>query len=344
MSPLWFSPRAAAAVQWGLMSSAPTQAQPNPVDLDPDQYRMTLGDHLEELRRRLIIGLFGFLGALVVCFIFGQRVITFFCRPLVDALHHHHIAPQMYTTQVADGFMVYMQISMICAAAIASPLILYQLWKFVAAGLYAHERKYITKYIPLSVALLLTGMAFVYWFVLPVSVEFFITFNSQIPLNYNALPAQTVATSQPSNFSIPMIGGDPRPLHDGMIWFDTTQDRLKIYLNQQIRTLAFGPANLLTPMITLPQYIDMVVGMLLAFGLAFQTPLAVLALVRVGIVDVPTLKRLRKYIFFIAALVAAVIVPDVVTGMIALMLPLYLLYELGIFLAVWGDKKSQPAE
>lgn len=324
------------------MSSAPTRAssRSSPSVDDPDQYRMTLGDHLEELRRRIIIGLFGFLGALVVCFIFGQRVITFFCRPLVDALHHHHIAPQMYTTQVSDGFMVYMQISMICAAAIASPLILYQLWKFVAAGLYPHERKYITKYIPLSVVLLLTGMAFVYWFVLPVSVEFFIEFNSHIPLQYDAPAARTVAATQPSMMHVPLIGGDPKPLADGMIWFDTSQDRLKIFLNQQIRTLAFGPANLLTPMITLPQYIDMVVGMLLAFGLAFQTPLAVLALVRVGIVDVPTLKRLRKYILFIAALVAAVIVPDVVTGMIALMLPLYLLYELGILLASWGDKKS----
>lgn len=324
------------------MSSAATR--PNPVDYDPDQFRMTLGDHLEELRRRLIIGLFGFLAALVVCFIFGQQVITFFCRPLIDALHHHHIAPQMYTTQVSDGFMVYMQISMICAAAIASPLILFQLWKFIAAGLYPKERKYITRYIPLSVTLLLSGMVFVYWFVLPVSVEFFIEFNSRIPLKYDAPPDQTAAASQPSPLSIPMIAGDPRPLHDGMFWFDTTQDRLKIYLNQQVRTLAFGPANLLTPMITLPQYIDMVVGMLLAFGLAFQTPLVVLALVRVGIVDVPTLKKLRKYILFVAALVAAVIVPDVVTGMVALMVPLYLLYELGIYLAIWSDKKAKSAE
>jgi Sec-independent protein secretion pathway component TatC len=187
-------------------------------------------------------------------------------------------------------------------------------------------------------------MAFVYWFVLPVSVAFFIEFNSQIPLKYDAPAARAVATSQPSMLNVPLIGGDPAPLNNGMVWFDTTQDRLKIYLNQQVRTLAFGPDNLLTPMITLPQYIDMVVGMLLAFGLAFQTPLVVLALVRVGIVDVPTLKRLRKYIFFIAAVVAAVIVPDVVTGMIALMLPLYLLYEFGIFLAMWGDKKQRSTE
>ena len=70
--------------------------------------------------------------------------------------------------------MVFIDISLISAAALASPWILYQLWQFVAAGLYPHERKYVTRYLPLSIALLISGMLFVYFLVLPWTLEFFI--------------------------------------------------------------------------------------------------------------------------------------------------------------------------
>src|SRR5215217_2742304 len=110
---------------------------------DPDQYRMTLGDHLEELRARLFLGLAGYIIALIVCFVFGEEVVWYFCRPLIWALEKNKLQPQIFMKEVSESFMVYVKISMISAAVLAGPWMLYQLWQFVAAGLYPHERKYV---------------------------------------------------------------------------------------------------------------------------------------------------------------------------------------------------------
>src|SRR5207247_9891716 len=149
---------------------------------DPDQYRMTVGEHLEELRWRLILALLGFAIVLGVCLFFGTDVLSAFCAPLVNTLAKHDINPQVVTDEVGEGFMTFIEISVISATALASPWILYQLWQFVAAGLYPHERKYVTRYLPLSITLLISGMVFVYFLVLPLPLEFFITFSTGLPL------------------------------------------------------------------------------------------------------------------------------------------------------------------
>ena len=86
-----------------------------------------------------------------------------------------------------------------------------------------------------------------------------------------------------------------------------------------------------------------VIGMLLSFGVAFQLPLIVLALVRIGILEVAQLKHMRRIVYFALTIISAVIVPDVATGMIALMIPLVLLYELGILLASWNTRNGGQA-
>src|SRR4051794_28146402 len=143
---------------------------------NPDDFRMTVGEHLEDLRRRLILGLTGYVVAFAICLALGKHVIWIFCRPLEMALIHHDINPQVYFTDVAGPFVVYMEISMISAAVLASPWLIYQLWQFVAAGLYPKERRLVTKYLPLSIALLIAGVITLYFLVLPLSLEFFIEF------------------------------------------------------------------------------------------------------------------------------------------------------------------------
>ena len=125
------------------------------------------------------------------------------------------------------------------------------------------------------------------------------------------------------------------------LWFDATQHRLKFFLDNQTRVIQFGTGGVATPLITLATYIDMVVAMLLSFGLAFQMPLVVLALVTIGIVDIPQLKKMRRTVYFGMSIIAAFIVPDVVTGMVALLIPLILLFEMGLWLA--KEPKVKPA-
>jgi sec-independent protein translocase protein TatC len=159
---------------------------------------MSIGDHLEELRRRILLGLAGLAPAAVICLVFGQRILYILCRPLVVALQKNGISPQLYTHEAPDAFMVYVKVCFIAAGALAGPWIIYQVWQFVAAGLYHHERKYVTKYIPLSVTLLFCGMLFVYFIVLPWSLEFFIKFTADIPMPMASHSAVVPVGSQPS--------------------------------------------------------------------------------------------------------------------------------------------------
>jgi sec-independent protein translocase protein TatC len=323
-------------------------------EFDPDEFRMTIGEHLEELRRRLVFALIGFAVALGVCLFFGQQVVTAFCRPLVLVLEKYDINPQLVTDEVGEGFMTYITISVISAASIASPWILYQLWKFIAAGLYPHERKYVTKYLPLSITLLITGMLFVYFLVLPWTLDFFIGFTTGIPLGSSSKIATTQPATNPSDspwsggnlLRVPVIDGDPDPeqVPEGVLYFDKNQQRLKIIIHEQPRVIAINSNNLLAPEIKLSTYISLVVAMLITFGLSFQLPLAVLALERIGIVEIDGLKSGRRYVYFAMVVAAAVITPgDVITATIALMFPLIGLYELGIFLAWFGRREPKPA-
>lgn len=311
-----------------------TVAEPPPSTkphFDPDEYRMTIGEHLEELRRRMIIGLLGFAVTLGACLLFGDRVLEIFCAPLTRVQLDMGLNPQIHYDDVGEGFMVWLEVNVITAVALASPWIVYQLWQFVAAGLYPHERKYVTRYAPLSIALLIAGMLFVYFLVLPWSIQFFFDFANDIRIPH----ATAVATTQPHTaVTIPALPGDPARPVDNEMWIDTTSGQFKIFFEKRVRAIRFSSQNLLTPDIKLDTYIDLVTGMLLTFGLSFQMPLVVLALVRIGIVEVDQLKSMRRYIYFAIVILAAAITPgDVITATILLTIPLILLYELGIWLA-----------
>jgi sec-independent protein translocase protein TatC len=316
-----------------------TESDPpkHPQDFNPDAYRMTIGEHLEELRTRLILAMVGFGVAALACFGLGSRVIGIFVRPLIRILQERNLNTQLFYGELSDGFMVYVKISLICAAAISAPWMVFQIWKFVSAGLYPSERKYVTRYIPLSITLLICGMLFVYFIVLPWTISFFIIFADDIPM-----PIQTtgrIATTIPAAGlpSIPQLDGDPVSPMAGQFWYNKSEGRLKMSIGAgDMRVLPFGPSNLLAPHISLPDYIDLVVDTLLSFGLCFQLPLVVLAVVRIGIVNIETFKRSRRYVYFGISILAAAMTPgDMVTAMIALMLPLILLFEMGIFLAGW---------
>ena len=319
----------------------PPKKSPQP--FDPDEYRMTIGEHLEELRRRLIFGLLGFAVALIFFMVpaVGERVITIFCAPLIKGMLNHHLTPQLHVIGLTEGFMTYLQVCVICAVVVAGPWLLYQLWQFVAAGLYPNERKTVTRYIPLSVALLATGVLFVYFVVLPLTVDFFLTFNGSIPLPA-AYDANKLVQKVDLPVQFPLVEGDPASPPDGALWFNTLQDRLKIKVHGQLRILQFSAENLIASTFTLDDYIGFVLTFMLVFGVAFQLPLAQLALVRVGLLELEFLKKQRKIVYFVMTIVAAVIAPgDVVTSMVALLIPLLLLYEFGIWLAQWGDRQRQ---
>ena len=309
-----------------------------PASFDPEAYRMTLGDHLEELRGRLIKALLGFAFAAVLCLVFGKTVVSYFCKPLTDVLLQYELNPSLLFTDVSEPFMIYIEISMICACVLASPWIVWQFWQFIAAGLYPHERKTITRYVPLSLFLLVVGDLFVYCLILPWTLQFFIYFGVTIPITQDTVTV-TPTTQTATLMQVPSIAGNPASPPNLSLWFDTVQQRLKFVVDGRIRSITFGSDNLLAPMITLPNYIDLVLNMLMVFGLSFQLPLIVLALVKIGVVEVKQLRSMRKIVYFVMAVVACVITPgDAITATVGLMLPLCMLFELGIWLAARSEK------
>jgi sec-independent protein translocase protein TatC len=326
--------------------STPPATPPTPSpesEFDPDSYRMTMGEHLEELRRRLIIALAGMAVAALGCFYFGEDVFTIFCRPLIQQLQKQNLNPQIFYSELGEPFMVYIKVSLVCAAVLSAPWMLYQIWQFVAAGLYPHERKYITKYVPLSIALLIAGMIFVYFIVLPWTIGFFLAFGNGIQLSNTT--ASHIATTVPTLPIAPILNGDPPHPTPGQFWFNELDGRLKFFLKDgDQRVILFGPSNLLSPHVSLPEYIDLVLTTLLTFGLCFQLPLVVLTLTKIGIVNVDMLKKSRRYVYFGLSILAATMTPgDVVTAMLALMAPLILLYELGIFLSAWNAPEADAS-
>src|SRR5262245_53923994 len=103
---LRLSPATRRNVQYRQMTTPAVEFESKQKSFDPDQYRMTIGEHLEDLRRRLILALAGLVIAFIGCLIFGQTVMSAFCKPLIDVLQAYEVNPQIYFTQVSDPFMV----------------------------------------------------------------------------------------------------------------------------------------------------------------------------------------------------------------------------------------------
>lgn len=142
---------------------------------------MSLGDHLDELRRRLIRALAGFV--LCTCFTlyYGNEIIWWLNQPLLQIQRFAGLTPQTYTFAVAEYFMVYIKVSLIAGLILASPLVLYQGWQFVATGLYKSERKAILLLTPFSAVLTTMGVLFAYYILLPVCLAFLLLFAVAAP-------------------------------------------------------------------------------------------------------------------------------------------------------------------
>jgi sec-independent protein translocase protein TatC len=327
-----------------------------PDDLFADT-RMSLGDHIEELRKHLKRALLGFVVALIAGFFLSLAVLRFIAAPVDRALAQFHQRrtdrlvrrlgegdpqlldanrpreveflipvqrlaellglpkgqaevewtplpvrvrpldwalltgeaarlvnrpPSLMSLTVTEPFTVYFKVSACCGVVLASPWIAYQLWMFVAAGLYPHEKRLVHVNLPLSVGLFLGGVALCELVVLPTGVDYLLSFND-------------------------WLGYEPE--------------------------------------LRLSDWLSFALLMPLVFGLAFQTPLVMVFLERIGLFDVDTYRRHRRLAIFLLAMLAAIIsvTPDAYS-MLALAVPLWGLYEVGILLCRWTPRPPREAE
>ncbi|WP_422190874.1 twin-arginine translocase subunit TatC [Aquabacterium sp.] len=238
--------------------------------------------HLIELRDRLIRAVI----AIGVCFIAlalypgPSGLYDILAQPLVANLPK---GSTLIATSVISPFMVPIKITMLAAFMLALPVVLYQIWAFVAPGLYANEKQLVMPLIISSTLLFFTGVAFCYFFVFGKVFHFIQQF---APKSITAAP-------------------------------------------------------------DIEAYLSFVLNMFLAFGAAFEVPVVVVILARMGIVSVAKLKEFRGYFIVVAFVIAAVVTPPDVVSQLALAIPMCILYEVGIWaaqLAERGKKKSDEAQ
>ncbi len=291
----------------------------------PDDVRMTFGEHLEELRRRLMRGILAFAVAFAAAFAFQDSLMEFFTRPyeraraslnakwaeewrarpppehpqqrLIDFLaarvaesgrltdeqkaeltrlqqHEWRDQPPVLAKLQAVGsletFSAYMLECLLAALIIAAPVLLWELWRFVAEGLYSNEKRLVGRVLPFSIALFFTGLAFGYFVLAELSVTF-------------------------------LVG--------------------------------YGDAQFVSPQVAIGSYLGLLFLLLLVMGLVFQIPLVMAVLANTGLVGPEFYKGKRRHFVLAIFIFAAIITPPDYVSQILVAGPMLVLFEIGILLA-----------
>ncbi|MEP7183790.1 MAG: twin-arginine translocase subunit TatC [Betaproteobacteria bacterium] len=232
----------------------------------PDTPQETFISHLVELRSRLLRSVVAIMVALVLLFPWAKEIYAALAAPLLRVLPP---GATMIATDVTGTFLVPLKVTLMAAFVVTLPYVLWQMWAFIAPGLYQHEKKLAAPLIFSSVLFFLLGMAFAYFLVFPWVFAFFV---------------------------------------------------------------GYAPAGV-QMMTDIDKYLSFVLWMFVAFGATFEIPVVEVVLVRMGIVTIPKLKEVRRYVIVGAFIVAAVITPPDVVSQLMLAVPMCLLYELGLVLA-----------
>lgn len=238
---------------------------------------MPITEHLIELRSHLIKICVAVLLIFLLLAGFSRDLYDFLSDPLVAQLPANST---MIATDITSNFMAPIRLTIFVAAFLAMPYILYQIWSFVAPGLYKKEKKVAIPVLLSSIVLFYTGVAFAYFVVLKGVLKFFIM---------------------------------------------------------------FAPQNVL-PMTDIDSYLNFSLKLFMVFGLTFQIPVVTLLLILARIVSIESLEDKRRYIIVGCFAIAAVATPPDGVSMLMLAFPMWLLFELGLFLAKILIKEEKEPE
>ncbi|AOR63432.1 Sec-independent protein translocase subunit TatC [Pectobacterium wasabiae] len=242
-----------------------------------DEDTQPLISHLIELRKRLLNSIICVLAVFIALVYFANDIYQLVSAPLIEQLP---AGANMIATDVASPFFAPIKLTVIVSVFIAAPLVLYQVWAFVAPALYKHERRLMMPLLVSSSLLFYSGMAFAYFVVFPLAFGFFA----------KTAPVGVVIATDINN------------------------------------------------------YLDFVMALFMAFGVSFEVPVAIVLLCWSGVVTPEDLKKKRPYILVGAFVVGMLLTPPDVFSQTLLAIPMYLLFEIGVFFARFYVGKGRRTE
>jgi len=313
-------------------------------DGDPKTTRMSFGDHLEELRSCLMRAFFGVGIGAIVCLLFGKEILAIVFRPLLIVQDANGLQMELQALAPTAGFIAYLKIGFLSGLVLTMPWVIYQAWRFVAMGLYKHERRFVKKLLPASMALFVIGVLFLYFVVLPVVLHFFITFNRGFtPPDLSRsghygwlLPTEEPVDTEPETetpVELPVLMEDPSDPKPNTAWVNKEQKRLKVATKDGLWSAALEPdegVSSVHSQFAIDFYISFVLMLALAFGIAFEMPIVVFFLAWSGIVPTATMAKGRRYVMLGIVISAAIMTPPDVVSQLLLACPMYGLFELGL--------------
>lgn len=263
-----------------------------------------LVEHLAELRNRLIWSVLAFVVAMLVAFPFAKTLLGFLLKPIEEAMRDlGNTNPVMQYTAPQELLFTYFHISVVAGLALSFPIIAYQLWRFVAPGLYRSEKQAFLPFLIASPVLFFAGAAFAQYIVTPLAMAFFLGF-ADLPsmvsaalLQLQGLPAESAATP-----------------------------------GEGIAIVFQGKVD---------QSLDISLKLIIAFGLCFQMPVLLTLMGKAGLATSAGLAGVRRYAIVIMLLVSALVTPPDVVSMMTLFAAIYPLYEVSIFLIRRMEKRRE---
>ena len=244
----------------------------------PDDYRMPIMEHLRELRSRIIVSLWAVGISFALCFTFANDLFAVIAAPMNAALAETGRGT-LAVTQAMEGFMVQMKISGLAAVFLSSPILFYQLWRFVAPALYDAEKKWVGPLVIASTTLFSSGALFAYFVVFRFGFPVFLEMNGE-----------------------------------GV-----------------------------TAVLSIQSYLDFATTILVAFGAAFQLPVVIWFLARLGLVDHIDLIKGFRYSLVAIVVIAGILTPPDVLSQLLMAGPMVLLYGVGIVVAKVATTKQRDS-
>jgi len=148
-------------------------------------------EHLTELRSRLIKSFLFLISFFILCYFFSEEIYSFLLTPYANAVKDDDVNRRMIFTALHETFITYLKVSFFTAMFISSPIILTQIWKFVAPGLYKNEKSALLPYLVATPILFLFGAMLVYYLIMPLAIKFFLSFETTTSIS--SLPIQLEA-------------------------------------------------------------------------------------------------------------------------------------------------------